>query len=93
MQVERQTGQTPEDLDGPEIPPQMEHLWEWFLELHGARGYGHNGPQPISYGEIEAWASLCNKEPSQWEVKLLRRLDNIYIDGTQNGFSQTEHRD
>lgn len=53
----------------------MEHVWRWFCEIAGARTSNGFGANPISYGEIAAWASLTGQDVSPWEARLLRRVD------------------
>jgi hypothetical protein len=77
-QVERQTGAVIPDLHPDPPPPEVDHLWRWFNDLHNTRGGGF-GPQAISYAEIDAWARLTGSSPTPWEVSVLRRLDVAYL--------------
>jgi len=66
-------------LAGPEFPEACAHVWTWFCALHGARSFGPNGPNPIGYAEIAAWARLTRRAPQAWEVDLLRELDGVWL--------------
>lgn len=64
--------------DEPECPPALEYLWGWFLDIGSTRGGGY-GPAPITYPDIDAWARLTGNDPTPWEVRMLRRIDNAYM--------------
>ena len=78
QQVEDASGHRPMELDPPDFPDALEHVWGWFHELHGARTSGMQ-PNPISWSEIKAWAELTHTEPTPWEARLLRRLDEAFL--------------
>lgn len=73
------TGQRPPELDGPECPPPLLYLWEWFLELSAARGSGGFGPNPISYCDIADWARLYARDPQPFEVRCLVDIDREFM--------------
>lgn len=59
-------------------PPEVAHLWRWFLHLSNRRQSGM-AANPISYQEVEA---LCRRrlvEFTAWEVALLMRLDDAIL--------------
>jgi hypothetical protein len=76
------------ELAGPPMPPGMAYLFDWFLELDVARGSSGFGPNPIGYGEMEAWSRLTGRLLLPWEVVTLRHLDsarlNVFAEGTQH---------
>lgn len=76
---EKRTGKRHPDLDGPECDGALLYLYGWWRELDDARSGGFNGPAPISYAEMQAWAQLTQREPSADEVHVLRRLDSAYL--------------
>lgn len=80
QQVQRQTGETPTDLQGPQCPPALEYIWQWFLELHQSRGHSMNGPLPLSHQELAAWAQLTQRPLSILEVRLLKSLDQQWLE-------------
>lgn len=61
-------------------PGASRYLWDWFLELHSARGSTGFGPAALSYSEIEAWARLTGRRPSALEVFALKGLDQAYLE-------------
>ncbi|MCA1973885.1 MAG: hypothetical protein LDL44_13685, partial [Caenispirillum sp.] len=75
----RRHGRALPAAEEPGLPPEAEYLWRWFLDLHGARASSGFGPQPLSYGEIAAYAALHGLAPTPWEVGVLRDLDREYL--------------
>jgi hypothetical protein len=79
LEVERQTGQTPLPLIGPEFPEEMLHVWSAFLSLSGTRSAGFSGPLPITYSEIRSWMEVTGNYLSPWEVDAVKKLDAVYL--------------
>jgi hypothetical protein len=77
--VERQTGKRPSDLDGPEFPYAMSHLWSAFLDLSATRQSGMNGPMAITYNEIQCYCNLTGIDLTPLDVKIIKRLDAVYL--------------
>ena len=78
--VERRTGHRSKELDEAEIPKEATHVWQWFLELHSARGGNGFGANPISYTEMAAWSEITGNRPRQHEWMALRMLDSVYLE-------------
>lgn len=78
--MEKSTGKRPKELDGPDCPDTLTHLWQWFLELHSARSYGQHGPNPLTYPDIAAWSALTAANPTPWEVTALKRIDATWLE-------------
>lgn len=53
--------------------------WEYFTQLHNARSSNGYSANPITYSEIESWNRLTDAQVTPLEVKIIRRLDNIYL--------------
>ncbi|HEY0838178.1 MAG TPA: hypothetical protein VGE72_29995 [Azospirillum sp.] len=68
-------------LDRLEAPPPYgsEHLWRWFLDLHGRRGSNGYGPNPLDFREIQAWAAVAGLRPAPWEIEVITALDDAYL--------------
>ena len=63
----------------PAIPEAGRLLWSIFVDLAKSRSYGANGPNPISFAEIEAFARL-NRWPLQpHHVEIIRALDETWL--------------
>jgi hypothetical protein len=77
--VERQTGITPEELDGPELPHAAVPVWLMFLEVAGRRQVGGFGPGPLTYPDLQAWAALTGRRLSPLQVRWLCRLDDCWL--------------
>jgi len=78
-QVERQLGRTPQELEGPDFPFLVQHLWVAFLSLSSGRTAGFSGPNPITYEQILAWKELTQTPLSPREVDAIKRLDLVYL--------------
>ncbi|WP_430251683.1 phage tail assembly chaperone [Neorhizobium sp. DAR64860/K0K1] len=63
-----------------QIPAGGDHLWRWFLDLHGARSFGFSGPNPISFVEIRAYLELLRIPAEPHHVEILRALDSAYLE-------------
>ncbi|MGX9443858.1 phage tail assembly chaperone [Nitrobacteraceae bacterium UC4446_H13] len=64
-----------------ELPSPIQHVWEWFIELHKSRSQGFNGWLPISNLEILAWCALTGVQLRPWEYAALRALDDRFVNG------------
>jgi len=62
----------------PELPEELEHIWNWFQKLHRRRQYGF-GANPLASSEIAAWASLSGWELSAFEFDALCRVDDAVL--------------
>lgn len=65
--------------NAPELPPEMAHVWRWFVQLHATRGHGQGGDFPITYGEMAAWAALTGARPTAYEALAIRAIDDAYL--------------
>lgn len=77
--VERQTGNTPKELEGPDFPYPVAYLWSAFISLSSARTAGFSGPNPITYEQIKAWKELTYEPLSSRDVEAIKRLDAVYM--------------
>jgi hypothetical protein len=77
--VEKQTGRRPAELEGPEFPYQLSHLWSAFLFLNSGRASGFNGPQGLSFSEIKAWSELTATPVSPVDVEIIKKLDSVFL--------------
>jgi len=59
------------------------YLWDWFMQLHGARqfqlGYGAVMECALTYPDIAAWSQLHGIELVSWEVRVLKELDMLWL--------------
>ncbi|MBB06338.1 MAG: hypothetical protein CML03_12645 [Pseudooceanicola sp.] len=60
-------------------------IWSAFCDLSRTRAKGPEGPQAISYAEIEAWTRLMNVPLSPHHVRTLMAMDRAWLDGVANG--------
>jgi hypothetical protein len=61
------------------MPLELSYLWDWFQELHIARGGNGWGPNPFSYSDIAAWAGLTGTDIRASEVKTILILDRLWL--------------
>lgn len=73
------TGKTHPDLIFPKIDEMAMYLWEWFMELNSQRTSNGFGLNPITFLDIQAWATLTNRFPLSWEVKAIRMIDTVWV--------------
>lgn len=64
----------------PAIPAGGELLWKWFHDLNQTRTWHSVGPNPISYGEIEAYARLHLLPLRTDHVGIIRAMDRTFIE-------------
>ena len=64
--------------DEPELPPGGAHVWQWFIELAGARQSGF-APNPISFDQLGWWAWLTGRRPARWELRALGLIDSEWL--------------
>ena len=77
--MERQTGETPPELIPKPIEPLGLEVWNWFIELNMVRSSNGFSAGAISFIEIEAYFRLFHVEPELWQVKLLKKIDILYL--------------
>ena len=65
----------PAALRVPPIPAALDYLWGWFCELSAARSSSANGPNPISFSEMAAWAALTGKALLPRDVRAIAQID------------------
>lgn len=81
ISVERQTGRTPQMLlDAPPLPNGCEELWRIFTELDACRGETLNGPQRITYADLQAFQIVTGTVLQPWERNAIRMADAAYLD-------------
>lgn len=73
------TGKTHPDLIQPEVDESLFYLWGWFIELNAQRTSSGFGGNPIQFVDIRAWASLTARNPTPWEIKTIRKLDQVWL--------------
>lgn len=69
----------PELEDLVELPDSMQYVWSWFIELHNARTSNGFGLNPITYADIKAYFDLYDIVPQDWQVQLIKQLDNVAL--------------
>lgn len=71
----------PEDTPLPELPEELQEIWDWYWSIREAVPNGANGAEPMSHLEIKAWAEMTNVTITPFILRLLRILDRAYLAG------------
>lgn len=86
--IQRQTGIVADELKNlPTVPPTMEYIWKWFLDVHRKRQAGFS-MNAFSWSDVKAYFELRNLRPSRWELDAFLHLDDAYVEsqsGTATG--------
>ncbi|UTC27974.1 hypothetical protein [Stenotrophomonas phage A1432] len=69
-QVWKTLKRKPEQLNGPELPEELEYVWEWFREVFAGT--------PLTFQEMQAWSNMTGKRLLGWEADLIKSLDRIF---------------
>ena len=76
--VQRMGRHVPE-LDIPEIPQCLMHVWSWFLQLNSQRPSNGFGMNPITNQDMWFFFQLEGIEPESWELNLIRQFDRVVL--------------
>lgn len=69
-----------ERLDAlPPPPPATEHLWQWWQELHAARGHNGWSWSRLGWSDIDAWARLTGAMPRASEIRVVMQIDAEWL--------------
>ncbi|QGA57267.1 hypothetical protein [Brucella sp. 2280] len=63
-----------------QVPPGGSLLWQWFSDLSAVRTWHMNGPNPISYADIEAYGRINRWSLAAHHVAILRAMDAAYVE-------------
>lgn len=77
----------PPELVGPSFPDRYAHLWDAFCDLSGGRSYNGMGPNPLSWPDILAWDTLTRAGLQEWEVRVIKALDALWLRETSEDSS------
>jgi hypothetical protein len=72
---------------GVEPPETLLYLYGWWQELRAAAGSGMDGPAPLSYRDLDAWARLTDRHPEPLEVRAILQIDAVARRGWREGMS------
>lgn len=63
----------------PEIPFYIEHVWNWFWQIHQGRTDGMSGPNPLTWHDLYAWQNVLQIQVRPFEFELIREIDSVYL--------------
>ena len=69
-----------DDIEEADIPEEGQHIWAWFWTLNQRRQSGMDGPQPLTYTEIQAWQSSTGVIVRREETAILFGMDNTFLE-------------
>lgn len=79
--VQRQSGRVPVELqDLVTLPDSCALVWKWFVKLHSSRTSNGFGVNPLQFVEIKAYFDLLGIEPEEWEIDVIKKLDQIVLE-------------
>lgn len=76
MQAHLATGKS------PTLPEAGRLLWGFYGDLAATRTWHNSGPNPISYGEIEAWSRLHRWPLEPHHVEIIKAMDSTWLEHT-----------
>jgi len=79
LEVNRQARRLPRAEREPPFPVTDARLLAIFWELHAARSHNGFSYNPFSYAELDAYQRLAGVTLTPWDVKMLKRIDTIYL--------------
>lgn len=68
--------------NAPRPPPEVEHVWRWFLEISARRQAGF-AANPLTFAELQAWATMTHTLIEPWEARLIMRVDDAVLAATR----------
>lgn len=77
--VEKQTGEKPDQLVGPEFPFGADLIWDAFRDLDRSRGSNGMGPSRISEQDIYFWCANRRRRLPVWVIDVIKRLDTAWF--------------
>lgn len=77
--VYEKTGKLPAQLDVPDIPHELAHVWEYFAQMSAKRTCGAMSANPISDEQIMAWERRHNIRLSPFEGECIDALDQAFL--------------
>jgi hypothetical protein len=69
----------PDDFPLPEIPPQLNQVWDWYWQIRAGAPSGVNGSEPVSHVEMLAWATMAQTAICPATLRYFRILDLEYL--------------
>lgn len=55
------------------------YLLRWFWQIRRRTHHGFSGPQPITWPDIDHWATRSGNAPESWEIRIIEILDDVFF--------------
>ncbi len=78
-QIEKSTGKWPSEYEPIPPPEGTEHIWNIFWELRGTARIGFNGPERLSFLDIDAWERVRGLKLESFIVDLIVAMDVAFM--------------
>lgn len=74
----RQSGVCPDQLNYPDLPYELAHIWEWWIDLQSTAPIGMERSH-INYTEIANWSTLLKINITPFEIRCIMALDSAHM--------------
>lgn len=68
----------PAELDIPDLPYELAHVWGYFLQMHSKRTAGAMSMNPLSDAQIIAWQDRHRISLTPFEGECIDALDAVF---------------
>src|SRR5690606_26579517 len=69
----------------------LRYLWAIFWRLRRRIRPGMEGPSPITFPDVQAFKDATHERLSPWEVGLIERLDDLYLNACGEAAKQARN--
>lgn len=63
----------------------MDHVWRAFSRLRRRKGGNGFAPQPLEFGDLDAFLRLTGARLAPWEIELVEQLDDLFLAKSAGG--------
>jgi hypothetical protein len=74
LQVEKQTGKRPKELDSVKVPEGFRYLFELFFDVRSGITDGMNGSR-LTWNDLVAFQEVCDLKLDMFEIEALMAMD------------------
>lgn len=76
----KQSGRDIAELEPPcEFPKLLSYIWAAFSVLNRRRSQGMNGPNPITFMEVDSWIKTTDQVIKPKDVETILKLDDVFL--------------
>ena len=78
------------ELDTPPFPLEILHIWAAWTRIRNRKASGLSGPEPLGWGDIDAFVRLTGHHLSPPDIELIEIIDDAYLASFAAGPSPVE---